>query len=636
MSSQRPWQPWFARLLCLLCWAGWLCLPQSVLAQDRILEKAYWSDTSGTASFEQAREAHYTPYNGVLSKGFTPHVQWIRLTIDAVPKGGPDTLVLRIRPVFLDEITLFDPANLAQGAAERQTGDATPVQSTEFESLNHTFVIPTLQEKREVWLRLSTTSTQLMHVEALFPRDMLRDEHKLWLFYSALLAVLFSSLVWVLMAWLQDREVVNGIFVLRQTILLLYTASYLGYHRLLLGDLLTPISHNIAYNWLVLLTTGLSFAFEYRLLSEYTLPRWAHWMLRGLLTASAVAMMLLIFGLTREALNLNMLLNGVGLLTMLCVSSQIKSTTQSELSTASYRLPKSSLVLYYLSSIAILALSVLPSLGLFSGSLLSLYGILFYGLISGGFMTALLILRSRRLAYLRAEEANHLFLSRQQLAVEQQRRQDQTQLLSMLMHELKTPLAIIDMAVSTRTHDGRTAGYVGRAVNTIKGILDRCIQTDRLVEREFKLQMGTVHLSEQLAQWLQDRHEAEQRIVSDIAPNLVLTSDLQCLQIMANNLIDNALRHGDPQAPVWVSLQSAQSADGRFGILLAVRNVPGPSGRPDPEQIFAKYYRSSGAQRQSGTGLGLFLSHNLAAQMGGELRYTPDPDDIQFELWLPT
>ena len=636
MFSQRPWG--LLRRLCAGLWGllwVWASV-SSAMAQDHISQKALWTDVSGLASFEQARSADYTPYTGVLSQGFTPHVQWIRLTIDAVPKGGPDTLVLRIRPVFLDEITLFDPANLVQGASGRRTGDTTPVRSTEFESLNHTFVIPAQPMSRDVWLRLATTSSQLMHVEALPPRDMLRDEHNLWLFYSALLAVLLSSLVWVLMAWLQDREMVNGIFVLRQTILLLYTASYLGYHRLLLGEWLTPSSHNIAYNGLVLLTTGLSFAFEYRLVSEYALPRWAHWMLRGLLTSSAGALLLLFIGYTREALNLNMVLNGIGLVTMLCVSLRLQSPAKSPESVASYRLPKSSLVIYYLSSIAILALSVLPSLGLLSGSLLSLYGILFYGLISGGFMTALLIIRSRQLERLRVEEANHLFLSRQQLAIEQQRRQDQTQLLSMLMHELKTPLAIIDMAVSTRTHDGRTANYVGRAVNTIKGILDRCIQTDRLVEREFKLQRGTVHLSEQLTQWLQDRHETEQRIVTHIAPHLVLTSDLQCLQIMANNLVDNALRHGDPQAPVRVSLQAAESADGRSGIVLVVRNQPGPSGRPDPEQIFAKYYRSSGAQRQSGTGLGLFLSHNLAAQLGGTLRYTPDSEHIQFELWLPT
>jgi hypothetical protein len=30
-------------------------------AQQRILEKAYWTETSGSATFEQARAAVYTP-----------------------------------------------------------------------------------------------------------------------------------------------------------------------------------------------------------------------------------------------------------------------------------------------------------------------------------------------------------------------------------------------------------------------------------------------------------------------------------------------------------------------------------------------------------------------------------------------
>ena len=83
--------------------------PTSARAQDQIVDKAYWTDVSGQASFEQAREASYTPYSGVLSKGFNSHTQWIRLRIAAVPPDGQDTLVLRIRPVYLDNITLYDP-----------------------------------------------------------------------------------------------------------------------------------------------------------------------------------------------------------------------------------------------------------------------------------------------------------------------------------------------------------------------------------------------------------------------------------------------------------------------------------------------------------------------------------------------
>jgi hypothetical protein len=88
------------------------------------------------------------------------------------------------------------------GRAARTTGDQMPFAATEFESLNHTFVIPAQQASRDVWLRLATSSTQLMHVEALTPRDMLREEHTLWLAYSTLLAVLFSCLLWVFISWL--------------------------------------------------------------------------------------------------------------------------------------------------------------------------------------------------------------------------------------------------------------------------------------------------------------------------------------------------------------------------------------------------------------------------------------------------
>jgi signal transduction histidine kinase len=69
---------------------------------------------------------------------------------------------------------------------------------------------------------------------------------------------------------------------------------------------------------------------------------------------------------------------------------------------------------------------------------------------------------------------------------------------------------------------------------------------------------------------------------------------------------------------------------------LSVTNNPGASGWPDADQLFAKYYRSSSAQLQSGTGLGLYLSHTLATQLGGTLRYRPAAQSIRFELWLPT
>jgi signal transduction histidine kinase len=622
------------RLLVACCLCG-LLWPALGHAQDHILEKAYWTDTTGTATFEQARAASYTPYTGVLSKGFTRDVQWVRLRIAGVPQGETDTLVLRIRPIYLDEIQLYDPLQPTAGHSPRTTGDLSPWKSSEFDSLHHNFVIPAQQTSREVWLRLSTTSTQLMHVEALSPRDLLRDEHGLWLAYSALLALILSFLVWVFLAWLRDRDPVNGIFVLRQTVLLVYTASYLGYHRILLSSVISPLAQDQFYSWMVVLTTGLSFVFEYRLLSEYRMPRWGHLLIRLLLGISAIAIGLLLLGYKPEALRLNMMLNATGLLSMLIVSMGIRTVAADPELPDTYRLPKAALVAYYLTIVLVLAFSILPSLGLLQGTMLSIYGVLLYGLISGLFMTTLLVIRSRRMERLRLEVANHLYLSREQLAIETRRRQDQSQLLNMLMHELKTPLSVIDLALHKRERDERTQGYVDRALENMKSILERCVQTDRLVERPFEVQRQRFDLAQQLQQWLAEHKGAKGRHQLQVSAPAMVESDLQCVQIIAGNLIDNALKYGDTRQPVQLTLQPQAHADGRAGWALRVCNAPGPAGWPQAEQVFAKYYRSPAAQRQSGTGLGLFLSHNLALQLGGQLSYRPDTHHICFELWLP-
>ena len=604
-------------------------------AQDWITEKASWTDARGSATFEDARAATYVPYSGVLSKGYNKHVQWIRLRIAAVPSGGPDSLVLRIRPVFLDKIELFDPADSLHTAAPRIAGDLTPWQPSEFESLHHTFVIPAQPSPREVWLRLSTVSTQLLHVEALSPRQMLRMEHNLWLWYSALLALILSFMVWVLLAWLRDRDPVNGAFVLRQSILLIYTASYLGYHRSVLSDALSPDAQDFLYCWLVLLTTAASVAFEYRLLREYTVARWGHWLVRGVLGASLLAMSLLAVGYKAEALRLNMMINAIALCSMLLISLRIRPVQGGMQRPDRYHLPQLALVGYYLVVSMALATTIMPSLGLAQGTFLSVYGVLLYGLISGMLMTALLIMRSRKMEQLRLELTNRLYLSREQLALEAQRRKDQSQLLNMLMHELKTPLSVIDMALGRRTHDDKAQGYVLRAIDNIKAILNRCVQTDQLVDRTFAVNRETVDLARELGQWLQHPKQADSRCAVNSPTSVLLETDRQCVGIIVGNLLENALKYGDVHQLVEVKLVAQVHADGRQGWCLSVCNVPGTARWPDANKVFTKYYRSPEAQRQSGTGLGLFLSHNLAQQLGAELRYCPTATHVCFELWLP-
>lgn len=637
MSTQHPWGSLLQRWVWMLFLAVAVWGPTAAWAQDHILEKSFWTDSTGSASFDQARSAPYMPYKGVLSKGFSRDVQWVRLKIDGVQPGVTDKLVLRIRPVFLDQITLFDPLEQDPGRASRTTGDRTPFAATEFESLNHAFVIPAHRVPRHVWLRLSTSSTQLMHVEALSQREMLRQEHTLWLAYSALLAVLFSCLLWVFISWLQDRDPVNGVFVLRQSVLLVYTACYLGYHRILFDGVLSAQHQDLFYSWALLLSTTLTFLFEYRLLYEYAISRWGRYVLRTGLAASLVVLVLMLAGRSDWALPFNTLLVGLGMLSIFLTSVFIRPQAPAEsLALSRYLLPRWAIVAYYGLAVSLLGVSIMPSLGLIQGALISIYGVLLYGLLSGLVMTSLLIVRSRQMERLRREQANHLFLSREQLAIETRRRQDQSQLLNMLMHELKTPLAVIDLALKDRAATDKAQNYVGRAIDNMKSILNRCVQTDRLVERPFEAQMQRFDLARQLQQWVQDSPQAEKQIALQVVAAAPVDTDLQCVQIIFSNLIENAFKYGDPQQVVQVILKAKPHADGRNGWCLQVCNAPGMAGLPDAEKLFAKYYRSAAAQRQSGTGLGLFLSHNLAQQIGAELRYQPTDTLICFELWMPT
>ena len=72
---------------------------------DRITEKAYFEDKTGAQSLDQVIDASFTPLDGLLNKGYSKSVYWMRLNYEP---GAPDQrLILRILPPFIDEITIY-------------------------------------------------------------------------------------------------------------------------------------------------------------------------------------------------------------------------------------------------------------------------------------------------------------------------------------------------------------------------------------------------------------------------------------------------------------------------------------------------------------------------------------------------
>jgi signal transduction histidine kinase len=114
----------------------------------------------------------------------------------------------------------------------------------------------------------------------------------------------------------------------------------------------------------------------------------------------------------------------------------------------------------------------------------------------------------------------------------------------------------------------------------------------------------------------------------------VINSDTQMLGMIIDNLIDNASKYSPPDSRVQVSLTRHLRSKER-GLRLSVSNEPGDAGWPDPMRLFGKYYRSAHAQRQTGSGMGLYLISGLAKMMGGGIDYMPGKGRIRFVFWLP-
>jgi signal transduction histidine kinase len=607
-------------------------LPAHAASKDYVSARAYWEDPSGQATLAQAQQQRLTPYEGVLNRGYTHAVHWVRLHIDgADPAVVGDKLVVRIHPVFLDRITLFDPADPTPGVP-RITGDQTAWADAEWPSNNHGFLIPVQPQARDIWLKLQSTSTHFMVVEVLSQTEAKRVDHLQELVYTITIGLLFVFWAWMLIAWLNDRDPLNGVFVTKQSVMIFYTLAYFGYHRTLLGDWLTPEMLDRLFNFAIIAAAAATIWFERHLIGEYTLPLWVQRLVRSVVWLIAIPLGFMLAGQTKLAVQTNLILLGLFITLPLFLAIFF---IHDEPSSRAYRFPRRVVIGYYAILTSFVLASVLPMLGLTKGSTLAIHSLVLHGFLSGGLMTLLLQFRAQRVEQQRRDVTNQLYLSQQQVVMERERREEQTHFLHMLMHELKNPLAVIDMALHTPLEHQQSITYASRAVNDMKAIIERCVDADQLEEGNLATQHDVVDLHRLIRELVEVQYPQEKRLHLECDKVLNVITDQQYLRIVLGNLMDNAIRYSAPLSPLHIRVAPRLNPEGEPGIEVTVANHPGMAGWPDADQVFRKYYRSPGALSQSGTGLGLFLVASLAQRIGALVRYAPDDKHVRFTLWLP-
>ena len=125
---------------------------------------------------------------------------------------------------------------------------------------------------------------------------------------------------------------------------------------------------------------------------------------------------------------------------------------------------------------------------------------------------------------------------------------------------------------------------------------------------------------------VRDAAERHQRVALGRVDPASVEGDAEALRRALANLIENALVHGPPDAPVDLSLRHEGGC-----VLIAVHDRgPGPP-EDERDQLFERFFRGRDAARRPGSGLGLPIAASIMEDHGGRVRV----EGSTFTLELP-
>ncbi|MFN5099933.1 MAG: ATP-binding protein [Burkholderiaceae bacterium] len=613
-----------------------LCAASFVQADDRIIARAFVEDPSGQMSLADAQRATAKPFTGVLSRGFTASATWLELSIAGDPgarKG--DTWVVRVRPTYLDDLELHDP--LDTSGRVRKAGDHVEWQDAEVKSLSHGFVIPASTEPRQIWLRLSTTSSSFIHVQVMTPEEFQHSRLLQEMVYGLMLGVLLLFFLWAVLHWVQWRETMMAMFSITQLMAIIYAMTLVGYNRVLFGDLLSAMTIDTVSNLIICGYVFVSFIFHYFFLRDFQPARL---LLRLIPTVAAVAfaaeLVLIGLGQVRPAMYTNILL--VSLSPLLVLATAISCNAwQTAAEDAQPPITRRTLILFYLLVCSVLLVATSHALGLFDAPELNLHLYLIHGILTGAVLVTLLQVRalrneaSRNLAMLRART------SAQQVEIERQKSQLQSRFMEMLAHELKTSLSVLHMVFGTPQPTSDMMSHARRTLQSINDLIDRCLLVEKFEDDQIISNYEYFRVDEVVEESLRKSPDPARFAVYH-EERITIKSDRQLLRSVVSNLLDNALKYSPPGSVVQLRVRQGMH-EGLRGCELSVENEvalrAGVATFPDEEQLFKKYYRADSARRHSGSGLGLYLVANFVRLLGGAVCYERQELSVRFIVWLP-
>jgi two-component system sensor histidine kinase CiaH len=206
--------------------------------------------------------------------------------------------------------------------------------------------------------------------------------------------------------------------------------------------------------------------------------------------------------------------------------------------------------------------------------------------------------------------------------------QQQQNFMMAVTHELKTPISVARLNLETLLKYQLDPEKQKKLIKTtldetarLNILTNNILVSSQMESRAYESYKEELDLSDLLKDCLHDfRNRFPERIFRDeVESEVTIKGDALLLQILINNLLENALKYSPKETPVTAVLSKQESH-----IALQVKDK-GP-GIPDNEKnkIFTKFYRigNESTRKKQGTGLGLYLCRKIARDHNGDISVT--------------
>lgn len=601
---------------------GVSALPKVYAQYNQVIDLSYFVDEDGHLGIQEIKNKEFKKYDAFLNRGYTDSVTWVRILVRKSEVTEP--IILRTRPYFLDRIDLYSDDDIVPNL-KKTTGDAIKLADLPYQGKSHGFRIYPKNNPSVYFLRIQTTSSTLLAVDALSQEALKNTEEIENLFLGIYLGFMLWILAWALLSYRKIKDPILGSFAIYQFISVLMAFSYTGYlGRFVFQDFL---SRDIVTSNLVLLASVTGFIFHKNLLSEFKLNRYLSGALYSIFIFTILNLLLGNFYKFSLALELNVYLILIGVLLFSAIVINIYLR---------YRAQNILVVLVYTLLNFVVIFTLLPLLGLVRSTELALHTSLTHGLFTGLLVFALMHDRSRKMLAKQRLGETEALLVKQKLIGEQKIRESQDAFIGMLSHELKSPLGVIRLGLnnlnrklddSLKDEISLNLSRLNLAIDDMDSVIERCVEANRVERGEIVINKNRVSISALMRILIDYSEERRDRIEFLGKENTYFDTDEQFIKIIITNFIDNAMKYSVKDSKIHASCYSTDDY-----LEVTFQNLIDPSRVIDPVQVFKKYYRDSESKRQRGSGLGLWLSRELAKLLGGDLVYSQTNNVVQFQL----